>query len=184
MAVDLTIIGQGKMGQALANHFEKAGMSVQVLGREQETVQGTFVVFAVPYEDMVSLIYPHQDYLAHKIIIDISNPLDYQTKASLLAPDQSASLKLATLFPNLTFIKAFNTNFSSSRIPASSSPIVLMSGDHLAAKEAFGQLLEKANFQPLDVGQLDKSRDLEAYARIQLSLLEAEKTEALLPFSL
>ncbi|MGT2756776.1 NADPH-dependent F420 reductase [Streptococcus ovuberis] len=144
MTPTISIIGQGKMGKALAKRFNQADIPLQVLGRGQEVVQGKFVFFAVPYEDMISLIFPNQDHFANKIIIDISNPLDYQTKTSPLPPDQSASLKLAELFPNLTFIKAFNTNFSSSRVPAGETPLVLMAGNHPSAKTSFAHLLEQA----------------------------------------
>ncbi|MET3558117.1 putative dinucleotide-binding enzyme [Streptococcus rupicaprae] len=184
MTVDISIIGQGKMGQALARHFNKAGVSVQVLGREQERVQGRFVIFAVPYEDMVSLIYPNQDHFADKIIIDISNPLDYQVKISLLPPDQSASLKLAELFPHLTILKAFNTNFASSRLPASKTPLVLLAGNQPSAKDQLTQLLQQAQFRVVDMGSLEHSRDLEAFARVQLALLEAGQTELLQGFAL
>ncbi len=172
------------MGKALAHHFEKAGISVQILGRGKEDVKGRFVIFAIPYEDMISLLYPNQDYFANKIIIDISNPLDYQTRTSLLEPDQSASLKLAELFPDMPIIKAFNTNFSSSRVTAAEEPPVLLAGNHPSAKEQFIQLLGRTHFKVIDLGSLDYSRDLEAFARVQLALLESGNTKALQDFAL
>ncbi|MFC3928998.1 NADPH-dependent F420 reductase [Streptococcus caprae] len=184
MTTAISIIGKGKMGQALARHFEQAGISVQILGREQEIVQGKFVIFAIPYEDMVSLIYPNQDHFTNKIIIDISNPLDYQTKASLFPPHQSASLKLAELFPNLTFIKAFNTTFTSSRVIATESPLVMIAGDSSSAKEKLITLLNQSHFKTIDMGNLDRSRDLEAFARVQLSLLEAGHIDPLQIFAI
>lgn len=184
MTADISIIGQGKMGQALARHFDKADVPVQVLGRGQETIQGKFVIFAVPYEDMVSLIYPNQDHFADKVIIDTSNPLDNQTKMSLLPPDQSASLKLAELFPHLTIIKAFNTNFAASRLPANKIPLVLLAGNQATAKNLLTQLLQQAQFRVLDMGGLDRSRDLESFARVQLALLDAGQIEPLQEFAL
>lgn len=184
MKKTVTIIGQGKMGKALTKRFEKAGISVQLLGREQDTIQGRFVLFAVPYEDMISLIYPNQDELSNKIIIDISNPLDYQTKTSLLAPDESVSLKLATLFPHLTIIKAFNTNFTSSRLKPAERPLVLIAGNHQSSKQALAQLLDQAYCQVIDMGALTASRDLEAFARVQLALLEGGQIETLQSFAL
>lgn len=184
MTTAISIIGQGKMGQALARHFEQAGISVQILGREQEVVQGKFVVFAVPYEDMISLIYPNQEHFTDKIIIDISNPLDYKTKKSLLALDESVSLKLASQFPDLTFIKAFNTTFTSSRVIATESPLVMIAGDSSSAKEKLITLLNQSHFKTIDIGNLDRSRDLEAFARVQLSLLESGHIKPLTSFAL
>ncbi|WP_156019735.1 NADPH-dependent F420 reductase [Streptococcus ruminantium] len=184
MPATISIIGQGKMGQALARHFAKAGLSVQALGRGQEIVQGKFVIFAVPYEDMISLIYPNQDHFANKIIIDISNPLDYQTKTSLLGIDESASLKLSNLFPHLTIIKAFNTNFTSRRLLSSERPLVLMAGNNQSSKNELAKLLEEAYFNTVDIGDLGRSRDLEAFARVQLALLEGGHVDPLQSFAL
>lgn len=184
MAQLMTIIGQGKMGKALAKRFEEAGISVQLLGREQEDVQGRFVIFAIPHEDIISLIYPNQDHFANKVIIDISNPLDYHNKESTLKPEQSMALNLAELFPHLTFLKAFNTNFSSSRVKPAKAPLVLIAGNHKAAKEELVNLLQESQFTPIDVGSLVHSRDLEAFARVQLSLLEEGAVESLKDFAL
>lgn len=184
MTAEISMIGQGQLGKALAKHFEKSGISVQVLGRGAEPVEGKFVIFAVPYEDMVSLIYPNQDHFANKIIIDISNPLDYQTKASLFPPGQSASLKLAELFPHLSIIKAFNTNLSSNRLESADQALILMAGDHPLAKEKLALLLKRAGFTSLDLGGLERSPDLEAFARVQFALLEAGQMESLQTFAL
>lgn len=173
------------MGKALAKHFEEASIPVQLLGRgHHQDVRGQFVVFAVPYEDMFHLIYHNQRDFANKIIIDISNPIEYRTKTSLLEPDQSTSLKLAEFFPELTIIKAFNTNFSSSRVLFSERPLVLIAGNSPSATEQFAVLLEKVKFKVLDLGSLDHSRDLEAFARVQLALLEAGHVNPLEVFAL
>lgn len=180
----LTIIGQGKMGTALAKRFLDSNVSVQLVGRTKEEIKGRFVLLAIPYEDVLRLLSSDQDELASKVIIDISNPMDYTTRQSTLLPHQSASLQLATLFPRLTFIKAFNTNFSSQRVPAAISPLVLMAGDSEIAKKEWESLLRKAGFSCFDVGGLERSRDLEAFARVQLQLLEGGNSQFLIPFSI
>lgn len=184
MTTVFTIIGQGKMGKALAKRFEEADIPVQLLGREQAEIQGRFVIFAIPYEDIISLIYPNQDYFSNKIIIDISNPLDYQSKESKLKPEQSMTLRLAETFPHLTFLKAFNTNFSSSYINSAKNPLVLIAGNHRVAKEELIKVLKDSPFKPIDVGSLVHSRDLEAFARVQISLFESGEISGLEKFAL
>lgn len=72
MVTELTIIGQSKLAINLANQFEAANLTIQLLTRDHKAIEGKIVLFTLPYEDMISLIYPNQDYLAHKVIIDMS----------------------------------------------------------------------------------------------------------------
>ncbi|MFK5277340.1 diguanylate cyclase, partial [Lactococcus lactis] len=51
--------------------------------------------------------------LQGKIIIDITNPVDFTTFDSLLVPsDTSAAALIAKQLPNSMIVKAFNTTFS------------------------------------------------------------------------
>lgn len=184
MAVDITIIGQGKMGKLLAHYFESHHITVQLIGRDKDTINGQFVILALPYEEMPNVLKLYQSDFIGKIIIDMSNPMDYATKTSVLENGQSATLNLMLQYPQLTFIKAFNTNFSSSKVSPMSSPIVMFSGDDIESKLDFSQLLIKAMFIPIDVGTLQKSIDLEAFSRIQLQLLEQGQRNTLSHFAL
>lgn len=180
----VTIIGNGKMGRTLATYFEKTGISVQKIGRQVEDILGKIVILAIPYDALEETVALYEDQLDEKILVDISNPLDYQTKTSFLADDQSSSLLLAQKYPELRLIKAMNTNFSSSRMTAGDHPLVLVAGNDASAKETFSAVLQSANFQTLDLGDLNRSKDLEAFARIQLLLLDGGHTSSLASFAL
>lgn len=49
---------------------------------------------------------------------------------------------------------------------------MFLAGDNPSAKDRFGQILAAAGWQVLDLGSLDKSPDLEAFARVQHLLSE------------
>lgn len=169
MLTALTIIGQSKLATGLAQEFQEANLPVQQLTRDHKTIEGKIVLFTLPYEDMISLIYPNQDYLAHKVIIDMSPSLQYDDQTGPANAMQSTALGLAERFPHLTIIKAVDTRWLDS-----SDKRMLLAGDNSSAKARFTQLLTAAGWQALDMGTLDKSPDLEAFARVKNSLSETK----------
>lgn len=181
---EITIIGNGKMGQALARQFARRDREVQLLGRTRDKIAGKIVVLALPFDKMEEMIDQYKEDLQDKIVIDVSNPMDYQTRASFLPAGMSMSLFLAERFPDLIFLKAFNTNFSSSRVEAKEEPVLLYCGDDSSAKSVFSDTMTDLGFAAIDIGPLNKSSDLEAFARIQVALLEAGKKQLLQEFSL
>ena len=75
---------------------------------------GDIVVLAVPHPaverdpDRV-----RGEQLAGKIVVDITNPLDFATFDGLVVPaDGSKADEIATALPESAVLKAFNTNFA------------------------------------------------------------------------
>lgn len=165
MGTDLTIIGQSRLATELAKKFRENNLSVQLLTRDHKSIDGKIVLFTLPYEDMITLIYPNQDYLAHKIIIDMSPSLQHGNQTGPANAMQSTALGLAERFPHLTIIKAIDTP----------NKLMLLAGDNSSAKDKFGQVLTAAGWQSLNMGTLDKSPDLEAFARVKNTLSETKK---------
>ena len=73
----VTIFGSGNMGAAIANIFQAGGASVEHVGSEGGTVNGEIVILAVPYPALESIVESHGAQLAGKIVVDITNPLDF-----------------------------------------------------------------------------------------------------------
>lgn len=164
MGTDLTIIGQSKLATELAKKFRENNLSVQLLTRDHNAIEGKIVLFTLPYEDMNSLIYPNQDYLAHKVIIDMSPSLQHGNQTGPANAMQSTALGLTERFLHLTIIKVVYTP----------NKRMLLAGDNSSAKDKFSQVLTAAGYQSLDMGFLNKSPDLEAFARVQQKLLEID----------
>jgi predicted dinucleotide-binding enzyme len=107
--MEITIFGKGNMGQAIGKNFAEAGNNVQYYGSKDTAQQlGDIVVMAVPYPALAALAKQYQAELAGKIVVDITNPLNFETWDELVVPaDSSAAQQLQELLPESKVLKAF-----------------------------------------------------------------------------
>lgn len=178
----VTIVGNGKMGQTIGGVLSKGGASVQMIGKDDTTpVGGDIVVLAVPYGALADIAASRSGELKGKVVVDISNPLDFTTFDSLVVdPDSSATAELAGLLPESAVLKAFNTTFAATLAGGSvgeSGPTttVLIAGDDQDAKERLIATITAAGLRALDAGTLKRARELEALGFLQLTLASSEK---------
>ena len=112
---DVTIFGKGTMGTAIAGVLGQGGATVTHIGSDDTaaTVTGDIIVLAVPHPAVEQIVAAYGDQLAGKIVVDITNPLDFATFDSLVVPaDSSKAAEIAAQLPSATVLKAFNTNFA------------------------------------------------------------------------
>ena len=116
----ITIIGAGNMGSAIAGLALAAGSQVQVLTREAtevdprvtagtvgDEITGDVVVLALPYGALDDVLGAYEGRLDGKVLVDITNPLDFATFDSLVVPaDGSAAAEIAKQLPGAKVIKA------------------------------------------------------------------------------
>ena len=177
----LTIIGTGNMGQAIAGIAAKGGNTVQLLGQQDQAtaVTGDIVVLAVPYAALSSIVAERGASLAGKVVVDITNPLDFETFDALLVPaDSSAAAELAAALPDARVLKAFNTNFAGTLAAGtigSNETTVLVAGDDAEAKSQLAGVLASGGVKAIDAGSLKRARELEAVGFLQLTLAAGEK---------
>ncbi|HRP09305.1 MAG TPA: NAD(P)-binding domain-containing protein, partial [Gemmatimonadales bacterium] len=76
----ISIIGTGNMGQAINTAFARGGHTVQVIGHQDAgtAVTGEIVVLAVPYPALTEIAAARGDQLAGKIVVDITNPVNFE----------------------------------------------------------------------------------------------------------
>ena len=178
----ISIIGSGNMGQAIAGLVGKSGETVEVLGSSdaERVVTGDIVVLAVPYPAVGQIIAQRGAQLAGKVVVDITNPLDFETFDSLVVPaDSSATAEIAAALPESRVIKAFNTNFAATLATGTVNgrpATVLLAGDDADAKTALALVISAAGLRAVDAGGLRRARELEAVGFLQLTLAVAEKT--------
>ena len=135
---------------------------------------GDIVILAVPYPALADVIAVHGESLAGRIVVDITNPLDFQTFDSLTVPaDSSAAAELAAALPQSRVLKAFNTTFAGT--VGSLPTTVLIAGDDTEAKALLGDVITSAGLQAIDAGSLRRARELEAIGFLQLTLAAGEK---------
>lgn len=177
----ITILGTGNMGQAIAGIAAKGGHSVQQLGSNEldTTITGDVVVLAVPYPAVAEVIEQRGEQLAGRIVVDITNPLNFETFDSLVVPaDGSAAAEIARALPESRVLKAFNTNFAatlSSGSVGTLSTTVLIAGDDSEAKSTLAEVVTSGGLQAVDAGSLQRARELEAIGFLQLTLAVNEK---------
>ncbi|MHA7299482.1 NADPH-dependent F420 reductase [Pseudarthrobacter sp. MDT3-1] len=177
----VSILGTGNMGTAIAGIVEKGGNTVQVLGSEDtaQAVTGEIVVLAVPYPAVQEILARRAGQLAGKIIVDITNPLNFETFDSLTVPaDSSAAAEIQAALPNSHVVKAFNTTFAATLAAgeiAGKPTTVLIAGDDGDAKSRLAEVITAGGLRAIDAGSLRRARELEAKGFLQIALAAGEK---------
>lgn len=178
--MEITIFGKGNMGQTIGKNFAEAGNNVQYYGSKDIAEHlGDIVVMAVPYPALAALAKQYQAELAGKIVVDITNPLNFETWDELVVPaDSSAAQQLQKLLPESKVLKAFNTNFAATLQSGKIDELpttVLVAGDDEDAKETFKSALASGVLRVLNAGKLKRAREMESLGFLQLTLAASEK---------
>ncbi|MCW6006197.1 NADPH-dependent F420 reductase [Micromonospora sp. CPCC 205371] len=177
----VSIIGTGNMGQAIAGLVTKGGNTVEVFGSSDndKRVTGDIVVLAVPYPAVSDVLAQRGEQLAGKIVVDITNPLNFETFDALVVPaDGSATAGIAAALPSSRVVKAFNTNFAGTLVAGTvdgQPTTVLVAGDDPDAKALLTGVVGAAGLRAVDAGSLARARELEAIGFLQITLAAAEK---------
>lgn len=177
----ISIIGTGTMAQAIAGIATKGGNDVQLIGHADagSAVTGEIVVLAVPYPAVADVIATRGQQLAGKVVVDITNPLNFQTFDSLTVPaDSSATAEIAAALPESTVLKAFNTTFGATLAAGTVGPLpttVLIAGDDADAKALLADVVKGGGLNAIDAGSLRRARELEAIGFLQITLAAGEK---------
>lgn len=178
----VTIIGTGNMGQAISGLVSKGGNTVELLGHSDtgKPVTGDIVVLAVPHAAIPDILATRGDQLAGKVVVDITNPLNFQTFDSLTVPaDSSAAAQIAASLPQSRVVKAFNTNLAATLASGTAGEVpttVLIAGDDRQAKSQLADVVTAGGLRAIDSGSLRRARELEALGFLQITLAAQDKT--------
>ena len=177
----VSIIGTGNMGQAIAAIAGKGGNSVELIGSADtdQQVTGDVVVLAVPYPAVGEILQTRGDSFAGKVVVDITNPVNFETLDSLVVPaDGSAAAEIAAALPQSRVLKAFNTTFAGTLAAGTVGSLpttVLIAGDDADAKALLTGIVTAGGLRAVDAGSLRRARELEALGFLQITLAAAEK---------
>src|SRR5690242_14218842 len=132
------------------------------------------VVLALPYTAAEEVAAANRDGLARKVVVDISNPVDFATFDSLVVPaGTSAAEQIAAAAPGARVVKAFNTTFAGNLVTgeAGGAPLdVFVAGDDADAKQAVADLAASGGLRPIDAGPLKRARELEGFQFLHMTL--------------
>lgn len=190
--MQITVIGYGNIGSALATQLVKAGQTVTLTGRDMdkasavaqkagagarsitEAAQGAeLVVLAVPFEAAAAVLKAAK-VEAGTVVIDITNPLTADYMGLTIGHSTSAAEEIAKALPELKIVKAFNTIFA--QVLASGGDFdgrkitAFIAGDDADAKGKVLSLAESLGYAPVDAGGLVNARYLEPLAGLNIYL--------------
>jgi len=194
--MQISIIGAGNMAAGIATRALAGGHRVRLTDRDpakakalaedlRARVPGADVDQAAPGEaDVVVLALPfaaaeevaaaNREELAGRVVVDISNPVDFATFDSLVVPPgTSAAERIAAAAPGARVVKAFNTTFAGNLVAgaAGGAPLdVFIAGDDAGAKQTVADLAASGGLRPIDAGPLKRARELEGFQFLHMTL--------------
>jgi 8-hydroxy-5-deazaflavin:NADPH oxidoreductase len=169
------------MANAIGGILAGGGATVEYIGHSEatDTVSGDIVILAVPYPSVAGILAQYGEQFAGKTVVDITNPLNFETFDSLTVPvGSSAAAVIAAQLPNSRVLKAFNTTLAATLGAKKIGPLqttVLIAGDDSDAKSALAALVEAGGVAAMDAGSLARAHELEALGFLQLTLAAGEK---------
>lgn len=178
----ITIFGTGNMANAIGGVLAGGGADVDYIAHDQvgtASIDGDIVILAVPHAALAPIAQAYGDRLNGKVVVDITNPLNFETFDSLVVPvGSSAAAELQAALPGAKVLKAFNTTFAAtlaSKKVGDNQTTVLIAGDDSAAKQQLAAAITAGGVGAIDAGTLTRAHELEALGFLQLTLAVGEK---------
>lgn len=190
--MNVTLIGTGNMGSALAKLLSLAGHALTVTGRhfdkaqalaaahpgavaahaETAAAEADVIIVATAFDDAVSALKALGD-VRGKTVVDISNPLTADYMGLTIGHSTSAAEEIAKAFPGVDIVKAFNTVLA--QVLAEGGDFgqgqtvpVFVASDSERAKQVVSALAASLGFAPVDAGALKNARYLEPLAGLNI----------------
>jgi 8-hydroxy-5-deazaflavin:NADPH oxidoreductase len=186
--MNIGIIGSGLVGKHLSAGLSQRGHSVTLGTRDLSKLEafildnpkvsiksyadatqfGDIVILAVNFDGMTSTLeLAGADHLAGKVVIDLSNPLEFSTGKPALALgwNTSAGESLQNWLPNAHVVKALSACGRNSMLDPKGAiggePEMPIAGNNLEAKQTVSRLLQSLGWKVVDLGDITLSRLIE-----------------------
>lgn len=162
-----------KKAQALSESLGK-NVKAEVLGKD---IPEEIVIFTLPYTAIQEVIESNKKALAGKILIDISNPVDFQTFQLIPPAESSGAEEIAKKLPEKSvLVKAFNTTFAGTLTKGNISGQkldVFIATDDETARKTVSTLVEDSGMRAMNAGKLSNARFLEGFQLLHMTMQEA-----------
>jgi len=205
--MQVSIVGTGSMARGIATRLLAGGHAVQLIGRDKqkadrlaaklasnghqsplvsaastpEQLTGEVVILAVPYEAAQEIVRVWTEELDRRILVDITNPIDWDSFTLVTEPGTSAAEELAKAAPpGAKMVKAFNTTFAKTLVSGNvngQTLDVFIAGDDPEARATVSRLAEDGGLRPIDVGPLQRAAALESFQLLHIGLQTPLGTE-------
>jgi 8-hydroxy-5-deazaflavin:NADPH oxidoreductase len=203
------IIGAGNIGGTLGRHWVKAGHKVRFGVRDPAAVlplldelgsgasagsvraaaaYGEVVVYAGPYGAWPQVAVDILSSVQGKVIADASNPYGERDGSFIVDAvaqmGQGSGTYTAHLLPGTHVVKAFNTiywvDLRDKAFVADTLLAMPIAGDDAAALKIIAELATDAGFEPVIIGGLDHSADLDTQSPIYAKSFTAQQVRDVL----
>ncbi|MFN3862865.1 MAG: NADPH-dependent F420 reductase [Erythrobacter sp.] len=190
----IAIIGAGNVGTALARGLKGKGHSLTLGVRDPSSPKAlalagqsdaalAFPAAAAAASDIVILALPWWGAeeavkglgdLSGRIVIDCTNPLAMVDGELVLSMGHNSSggETIAGWLPGARVVKTLNTvgaEMMEDNAALAHRPVMFMAGDDAAAKACVAEILCDLGFEPLDAGDITKSRLLEPFGMVWIN---------------
>lgn len=194
--MNITIIGTGNMAKGIATRLVTGGHIVALHAQDEtkgnelashlNTLDGAaeatvaavgsdtdeIVILATPYTETESIAKQYSGFEG-KIVVDITNPVDFNTFQLIPEAGLSGAQEIAKLIPNAKVVKAFNTTLAGTLEAGSvegKELDVFVAGDDQDSKAKVSEFIKSSSMRPIDVGPLAEARHLEGFGLIQMKI--------------
>ncbi len=170
----VTLLGhtEGKAESLAAEHSQSGSGKVEAA--REGAISGEVVFLALPYSAAVAVVRQYRDQLHGKILVDITNPMNFQTMEPTSPDNISGAEGLVKLLPESTLlVTAFNTVFSRTLPEEQIDGFkldVFEAGDNAEAITKVSELIEISGLHSIDAGLLKRARQLEALGLLHVAL--------------
>lgn len=203
--MNVTILGTGNMGRAIATRMLAGGNNVTLFSRDPEKagaavreltqfakngagvksaalgspITDPIVINTIWYPASLDVFRKYGSLLSGKILVEISNPLNASFDELITPPGSSAAEEIAKVVPeDVKVIKAFNTTYAGVLSQGNLAGLpadVFIAGDDEQAKATLTGVIEKGGLRVIDVGPLRRAHLIESLGL--LSVLVQAKLE-------
>lgn len=164
--------------EELANDLRSAsggaGSVGAVEGLREGIARSNVVILASWYSVNLDTAGELADELEGRTVVDISNPLNDTYDGLVTEGEASAAENIRDVLPTgAKVVKAFNTTFAGTFVDGSVSGQTLdvfIAGDDDPAKRTIATLVEDGGLNAIDVGGLERARQLEALGLLGITL--------------
>jgi predicted dinucleotide-binding enzyme len=187
----VAVLGTGTVGRTIAGKLGELGHDVRVGSRTAGDDKVTFAEAAAHGEvifnctngaaSVEAVTAGGEEHVAGKLVIDVSNPLDFSSGGPALFTDTTDSVaeRIQRACPSARVVKSLNTITAAVMVNPARVPgdhVVFLAGDDAGAKDEARALLGELGWSAervVDLGDITAARAAEGYVMLWVRLMQA-----------
>ena len=191
--MNVAVLGTGTVGRTIAGKLSELGHDVRVGSRAAGDDKVTFAD-AIAHGDVVfnctsgggavDAVVAGEGHLDGKLVIDVTNPLEFSGGVPAMFTDSTDSLaeRIQRACPTARVVKSLNTITAALMVDPASLPgdhVIFVAGDDAGAKDEARALLGELGWpaeRVVDIGDLTAARAAEGYVMLWIRLMQAQGT--------